>query len=391
MKPPSEVKPPFERLGVYIAAHAGLRMPDWVLEARATERMTALGVRSCDDYVKQVTGPDNADELALLVESLRVGETSFFRHAAQIKALTNEVIPQIRRTAGPRGVRVWSAGCATGEEPYTLAMLLRRGLSDSAVVAQVLATDLSEEALAFARQGVYPASALEQVPPTWRRRSFVPCADGWAVAEPAARLVTFEQHNLTGDVYPRGFDLILCRNVLIYFESEARAQVLGRLIDSLRPGGFLFVGYAESLRDVDALEVVRTADGVLFRKPRTPARERVAPVARSRPAPRAPAPTPSRQRALVATTAIVTLHGRYADAERLSRELSHFIAGPHRRVEVHLDGADYLCDDAAAVLRRARSAARSAGIHMAFMTERPGIRRWMSRGGIDARDEGDHQ
>jgi anti-anti-sigma regulatory factor len=298
------------------------------------------------------------------------------------------VIPALRARRPGGTVNAWSAGCATGEEAYTLALLLSRNLPGRRV--RVLGTDISREALEVARAGTYPERALAPVPEALRRWGFEPSGPGaWRVADHVSRLVAFEQRNLAEAPYPRGFDLIWCRNVLIYFSPEARAQAVRRLADSLDDGGFLFVGYAESLRDVPNLERVRTPDAVLYRKRSgtTRARSTSSPGG-ALPGARAPGREPSSEIASAAgatatgagaDAVTVALRGRYEDAGRLAREVATALGRAGARVVVDLDGAEYLGEEAAAVLRRARSAARAAGLAFDLLAERPGTRRWLER------------
>jgi chemotaxis protein methyltransferase CheR len=249
-------------LGERIAAHAGLRVPSWVLDSRVRARMAALGVERAGDYVERVS---EGGELDMLVELLRVGETRFFRHTGAMTALADTVVPALR-DSGRGKVRAWSAGCASGEEPYTLAILLRDGLP-SGVEVEVIATDISEAALEVARAAEYPADALSQVPSAMRRAFEI---DGPRCRVGAAyrQLVTFERRNLAVAEarFPRMLDLVLCRNVLIYFDEASRRRTVERLIESLVPGGFLFLGYSETLRDFGRLAPVRTPGAVVYRK-----------------------------------------------------------------------------------------------------------------------------
>jgi chemotaxis protein methyltransferase CheR len=363
------------RVRACLAGHAGLQLPDWVLEARLAARIAALRIADGDDYADLVTSAAGRAELDHLLESVRVGETRFFRHPSHVKAITDVVRPALRARGGGK-VRAWSAGCATGEEAYTLAMALR----DPAWELAVVASDLSADALEVARRGRYPDSALVHVPEEWRW-AFVEDGEQWRVADEVASCVTFERRNLAEAVFPRGFDVIWCRNVLIYFAAEARGQVVDKLVASLNPGGFLFVGYAESLRDCQALEPISAADTLIYRKrPRAATPTPVPlPPAPLTPAPLTPAPlTPApRPRSPSATT--VRLRGRYDDDTRLARELADAIARPHTTVVIDLDHADYLGDEAAATLRRARAAARAAGVTVSLVATRPGPQRWLER------------
>jgi chemotaxis protein methyltransferase CheR len=377
-----------------IAARAGLDLPDWVLASRLEQRLGALDFPDPMAYAELVGSEAGAQELELLLEALRVGETRFFRHAAHVKALTDTVIPALR-AARPRGhIRAWSAGCASGEEPYTLAMVLRKLLPRPAYDVSVLATDLSAEALEVARSGCYPAAALARVPSEWRRWAFLPAGadssgrERWRINDTIAALVSFERGNLADGGFGHGFDIIWCRNVLIYFSREARQRVISGLIDSLSSDGFLFVGYAESLRDIALAEAVRTPDAVLYRKARpptpaatsTPREVRTRPSA-AKPRPAAAPPPGIDPGAVTAEEAVLELRGRY-DAERLGAELSAVVSGRYRAVAIDLDGAEYLADDAGPVLRRACAAARTAGVEVTLLAERAGPRRWLARAGM---------
>ncbi|HUS63488.1 MAG TPA: CheR family methyltransferase [Kofleriaceae bacterium] len=379
------------RVGDRVAAHAGLRPPEWVLEARLARRIAALGLARPEAYASLLESGDGARELELLIESLRVGETRFFRHRGQVQAVTDVVVPALAESRSGGPVRAWSAGCASGEEPYTLAILLSRGLPPPAYQVSVLGTDISERALAVARAGEYPARSLDAVPGELRKYFQADAAERVTVAPQVKKLVSFEAHNLADPGYPPRMDLIWCRNVLIYFSPEARRQVVLRLIDCLAPGGFLFVGYAESLRDFQTLEAVQTPDGVLYRKAAAPARPRTAVRAAAAavvdPAPVAPTGSGGLS-PVEREEAVVELHGRYEDASRLSRELTPVLGGSYRRVVIELDGADYLGDDAGAVLRRACSAARSAGVEVVLVADRQATRRWLARSGA-GEDGGD--
>lgn len=375
-----------------LASHAGLEPRDWVLEARLGERIAALGLEKLDAYAALITSPAGRRELDLLVEVLRVGETRFYRHRSHIKAIEKVVVPALRDGRSPGSkIRAWSAGCATGEEAYTLALVLLRGLGATHSV-KITATDISQDALDVARARVYPDTAVANVPASIKQWGFSREGRGWQIADHVAQKVSFETHNLADRSFPRGFDVILCRNVLIYFSPSARESAISKLIDSLRDDGFLFVGYAETLRDFEALCAVQTPDAVLYRKssraPEAPKPAAAAPSKNIRPArvlsaPPRGTPLPRKLPPITAEEAVVELRGRYDGTQRLSREVSAAMAGPYRRVVIDLDGAEYLSDDAAAVLKRARSAARAAGVELIIVAERAGTKRWLTRSGLE--------
>jgi chemotaxis protein methyltransferase CheR len=382
------------KLAELVAGYAGLRPPLWVLAARAADRVRALGVKDVRAYLRALEAEGGARELAALAETLRVGETRFFRHKAHVSALRRVVVPELAALrAEAKRVRAWSAGCATGEEAYTLAILLAGGLGAGWTV-EVVATDISDDALAHAERGRYPKQAVANVPEADRRRWFHAAGDGVEVAPELRAMVRFEQRNLLEPLQPRGLDVIFCRNVLIYFDGEARTRVLDRLIESLDPGGFLFLGYAETLRGHgDPLTAIRTSDGVVYQKSEKSQPSQQSQKTGEPPAPKPavrvpkrplrPAP-PARHHAAPARPRELALSGSYEDPGKLSAELAPFLAAAEAGagVRVDLDGAEYLGDEAARVLLRARSALAHAGARLELRARRPAIRRFCLRHGL---------
>lgn len=373
-----------------LAAYAGLELPAWVVETRAAARMAALEVPAAD-YVGLIRSPRGASELDELIEAVRVGESRLFRHRSQIAALVEGVVPALRaarrrgRPGAPAQVRVWSAGCAAGQEPYTLAAVLARALPGCEI--SIIATDVSADALEVARGASYPAAALGDVPAAWRD-AFVADGDHLRVRPELAALVRFERANLVDGFAPRHCDLVWCRNVLIYFTPPARRIAIQRLIAATNPGGFLFVGYSESLRDVAELDAVRAGDAVYYVRreveaapglapPRADAGERRTPPAPDDDDDRTPPPMVIPDRP--PPEDVLVLRG-HPDARTLIADLTARLglAGLVRLV-VDLDGCELLGDDLAPVLRRARAAAEAAGIELTLRTTRAGARRWLAR------------
>ncbi len=363
-------------------AHAGLELPTWVVEARATSRITALGV-SPESYVELVTSGRGGIEREALVEAVRVGESSLFRHRAQINALVDVVAPAWRER-GKRSVRVWSAGCAAGQEPYTLAIVLSRVLPG--VALSVVATDVSIDSIEVARRATYPRADLDDVPEVYRD-AFVEDATHVRVRPEIASLVRFEQANLVHTSPVRGCDLVWCRNVLIYFSESARRQALDHLVAATLPGGYVFVGYSESLRDVEGLEVRRAEDVVYYVR-----RDESSPAQRATPSPRVHATVP--RRTPVAGVEIPADQPG-ASGERLlavrgtplaatfTQLIGEQLATPGLvRLVIDLDGADLLDDELAPVVRRARAAAELTGVEVVLRATRTGARRWLVRHGL---------
>jgi len=384
----SSALPPhwLEKIRSSIVQRTGLAPQTWVLEARIRERMEATGIQKLERYAQAMTA---RPELTALVELLRVGETRFFRHESHMRALTELVLPALRKGQGT--THVWSAGCATGEEAYTLAMLLARGLEGRRKV-DILASDISPESLQKARTGVYRQAAFDAVPSAYRH-GITRMNDGKYQVVPRLRdLVSFEERNLAQGTYPANFDLIFCRNVLIYFEKESKDLVLRRLVSALKPGAFLFLGYSESLRDVPELEVIRSGECSVYRK-RVGKDANVPPD--RRPATHPPVPRPHSVR-LPATQNNshppsgrhrLQLRGEYQDRKRLEQEIEAALRSNARFIEIDLDGADFLSDDAAESLREARGRSRSMGVSLSWTAKREGHLRFLRRHNLNCSED----
>lgn len=246
-----------------LAERAGLEISGTMRDrlSRCVHRSAETARVPVDEYAVALLA--NPAQLQRLIEEVTVQESSFFRDSRQFDALAEQVLPRLR---GP--VRIWSAGCARGQEPYSLAMLLLElGYAD----ASVIATDVSTEALAYAEAGRYPETALRGLPAQRRTTWLAKDGAGWRVRDAPRRLVTFGRNNLAVDpppFRPGHCQVIFCRNVLIYFRRDALLAVLARMRQWLPPGGVLFLGYSESLWQVtDMFELVRLGDAFVYRKP----------------------------------------------------------------------------------------------------------------------------
>jgi chemotaxis protein methyltransferase CheR len=235
-----------------------------LVNARLLSRIRELGVTTFSDYYDRVVKSPE-DELVRLIDAICTNETQFFREPAQFELLRASLIPRWisegEHGLRPRRLRIWSAACSTGEEPYSLAMLLLDRLPADWSI-EVVATDLSTKALARAIAGIYPMARLADVPPELRQRYLlrgVGEQDGkFCVGAAVRRLVDFSRVNLIADrpLALGSFDLVLCRNVLMYFRPETRLEVVARLTARLNPNGHLLVGHSESLHGVAGLRTV---------------------------------------------------------------------------------------------------------------------------------------
>jgi chemotaxis methyl-accepting protein methylase len=214
------------------------------LGRRVRNRMVSAGVRGTAEYLDRLRS--DPAETSRLLERLTIKVSRFYRNPAAVEAVRSAVAAELSRA--PRPLAVWSAGCGRGEEPYTLAMLVA-GLGQEAAAPAVLATDIDEGALDAGRRGRYPPCALADVPAAARARWLAPAAGG-AAAEVRPELrarVAFERHDLSRDEAPPrgGFDLVCCRNVLIYFDAPLQRRALRVVCDAIAPGGLLWLGEAE--------------------------------------------------------------------------------------------------------------------------------------------------
>ena len=226
-----------------------------LLVGRLARRMRELGMESFEAYYDRVA--DEPAELVRMLDAICTNETHFFREPAQFDLLRDRLCPawerDAERGARPRRLRVWSAACSTGEEPYTLAMLLHDRLALAGWDIEIIASDLSTKVLAQARAGVFRMDRIATIPKPYLQRYLLrgigPEAGRARVGPLLRDMVRFARINLREPQYPvtGAFDMIFCRNVLIYFDQPSRREVLSRLLGHLEPGGFLFLGHAESL------------------------------------------------------------------------------------------------------------------------------------------------
>lgn len=239
-----------------------------LLVGRLTRRLRALGVRSFGEYYRRVVEGGDREEQQQLLDAICTNETHFFREPKHFELLESMVFQRWRTEAatGQRSkqIRIWSAACSTGEEPYTLAMLLLHHFPPGfGWQTEVLATDLSTRVLELARAATWPQEKLHEIQPRFVKRFFlrgVGSQSGRIRARPELRqAVTFEQLNLNSPLYRVGdpFDAIFCRNVLIYFQTEQKRRVIERLLRCLSPNGYLFLGHAETINGLsDELRAV---------------------------------------------------------------------------------------------------------------------------------------
>jgi chemotaxis methyl-accepting protein methylase len=261
-----------ERLADAVARRVGFRRLDVL--PKVTACLAKVQAAERPGYAGRLMTAASTDRGWLdFVERLLVHETYFFRHPAQLELLRDQILCELdlqRRDAERSELIVWNAGCSTGEETWTLALLASEADKGAAIPLSMLATDLSEPALAIARSGVYDRlhglDSFRAIPP-WAIRHFRGDDNSaWRVPDKLRRGVRFLRHNLLDPPPIAGADLVLCRNTLIYFDEPANRRAQDNLAAALRPGGVLVLGSADTLRAADAFESIASIGATAYRK-----------------------------------------------------------------------------------------------------------------------------
>ncbi len=267
----------FARLAAFITRELGIKMPESKLtmtQSRLLRRVRELGLRSVDEYSEYFFGASHAEELERFINAITTNKTDFFREPEHFDFLTRTALPSI--AGGGRGssrhVKVWSAGCSSGEEPYTLAMVLSEyAAREQSFGFTVLGTDISTKVLDQARSGIYEESQLAPVPAELRKRYVWRSRNASEslvrIVPDLRRRVRFHRLNFMDEDYGLKdvFGVVFFRNVMIYFDRGTQEAVIRRICRNLAPGGYLFIGHSESLAGLDIpLTPVKTS---VFRMP----------------------------------------------------------------------------------------------------------------------------
>ena len=252
----------FASLSRFIYEQCGIKMPEakkTMLEGRLQKRLRVLGLKSFSDYIDYLFGPEGKErEVVPMIDLVTTNKTDFFREPDHFDYLRDRVLPEWRERYPSRRLLVWSAGCSTGQEPYTLAMVLSDVASRwPGFDYQILATDISTRVLEQARQAVYSEAVLEPVPSAMKCRYLLRSKDrssGLARIVPELRAkIKLRRLNFLEDDFGlrEPLDVIFCRNVIIYFDRPTQTRLLQRFYSHLRVGGYLFMGHSETLSGLD--------------------------------------------------------------------------------------------------------------------------------------------
>jgi chemotaxis protein methyltransferase CheR len=245
----------FRKISTIIHAHAGIALAETkaaLVYSRLARRLRLLGLENFKDYCKLVSGEEGLDERQAMLTALTTNVTRFFREPHHFDYLRDNVMPRLVATARKGGrVRLWSTACSSGQEAYSMAITVLAALPEAPNLdVKILATDIDPRILNEAREGLYSEDAIQPVPPNlrgaWFKRVSMGADRPWRVSDEVKSLVTFRELNLIGEWPMTGrFDVVFCRNVVIYFDEPTQEQVWSRFIPVLQPGAVLFIGHSE--------------------------------------------------------------------------------------------------------------------------------------------------
>lgn len=268
----------FEQLRDFIYNICGMYFhttKKYFLESRLTRRMEATGTKSYQDYYLLLKSPRGSEELKFLMDEITTNETYFFRNVPQLTALENKLLPElveVKNKMGFRKLRIWSAASSSGEEAYTMAMILleKRATLLKDWIIEIVGTDINETVIAQAKEGVYNAYSVRNIPDVYKRKYIKEDNGKFILSPEVKKFVTFNKLNLYEDskmIFMKSFDFIFCANVLIYFDTASKSKVVQHFYNNLQPYGYFFVGQSESLHGVnDKFKTVHFPGGFGYKK-----------------------------------------------------------------------------------------------------------------------------
>lgn len=260
----------FDMFRKVIYAESGITFSDTnrsILDSRLKERLREKQLTSAQDYYRLITS--NKEEMKLFLDAVTTNLTRFFRNQPHFDALVNYVVPhvlELKKNQFDKKIRIWSAGCSTGEEPYTIAMILKDILPPP-YTFEIMASDISLKSLMVGKQGFYPASRIAGIPEKYLARFFTKVEDGYQICDDLMKTIRFDYHNLKFAPVTKNLDIVFCRNVLIYFDEPAQLQVINHFWDAMAPHSYLYIGHSESLFGMDTkFEFLKTNWACLYQK-----------------------------------------------------------------------------------------------------------------------------
>lgn len=244
----------FTRLVQFVKKNYGIDLSKkmQLIMGRLSNTIITMGYSSFTEYIDHVTSSKNPADLEVMLNKLTTNYTYFMREEAHFNFFRETILPYLLSTKKNKVLSIWSAGCSSGEEPYTISMILKESLGAQAALwdTRVLATDISQNALNAAKQAVYDEESLKNLSPTWKSKYFAKTAEPgiYSVAPAIKSNVIFQTFNLMDPIRFRlKFDVIFCRNVMIYFDQSTKDGLIQRFYDATAPGGYLLIGHSETI------------------------------------------------------------------------------------------------------------------------------------------------
>lgn len=242
----------FLRLAGFIQSNYGIDLSKKksLIESRLNTTLMNAGFQDFTSYVDHILTTRNTTDIGVMLNKLTTNYTFFMRESTHFDYFKNTILPQLVTTKKNKVMSIWSAGCSSGEEPYTISMVIKEFLGPQASMwdTRVLATDISQNVLSAANNAQYSEEALSNLPAKWRRDYFVKSGDHYTVAPMIKSNVIFRTFNLMDPIrFKIKFDVIFCRNVMIYFNQQTKDDLVRRFYDATNPGGYLLIGHSESL------------------------------------------------------------------------------------------------------------------------------------------------
>lgn len=219
-----------------------------ILESRLKDRLKKIKIETIEGYYKLITS--DAKELRNLLDLITTNLTRFFRTESQFESLENHIVDDLKQKKTNKNLKIWSAGCSTGEEPYSIAMVLKEKLDNSWNI-QIIASDISFNALMKAKEGFYDQARVVGIPEKYLKKYMIEIGNGYYVKDDIKNLIQFDYHNLKNPTSFNNFDIIFCRNVIIYFDTKAQKRVVKYFYEVMNDYSYLFIGHSESLFGMD--------------------------------------------------------------------------------------------------------------------------------------------
>lgn len=274
----------FIRLRNIIYDRAGLFFETkkiYFVKKRLEKRMQEMHIKDVAEYINHLKFKDKfGKEVQQLLNLMTTNETYFFREDNQLNAFIDHCLPEIlkrKRETRDTRLRIWSAGCSSGEEPYTLAILLKEKVADLlSWQLEILATDIDTDILESAKNGEYSDRSIRFAPPYIKSKYFTSMGETFKLSQQVKQMVTFQHLNLMDSMrmrFVKNVDFIFCRNVLIYFDDQSRRAVVANFYDSLKPGGYIYLGHSESISRINTAFNITRAGGLIVHQKPLPGKE----------------------------------------------------------------------------------------------------------------------